>query len=293
MDKAAGRRHCPMGFHLAAAPRIVGLAGLLGAFTGSCARGRPLDAGGPLARRLLTDTTVDWHRLAIPGARLYLARGGSADRAATAVAESVAVIRREMSALLGLAVADDTARPADLFFLSTREEMRRLAGRPLAGFIQQGERTGVFVVTPGYRFGSLLRHELAHLYAFDAWGPPRTGHWLVEGFAVRVAGSCQGHSPDQLAAGALARQALVPLTDLATNFSRLPEDVALPQAGSVVGFLVRQAGLEAVRRRWLELPAPGHPLGQNGPDLEAQWLAGLRRERPAALDVPRLLVEGC
>src|SRR5690606_572674 len=97
----------------------------------------------------------------------------------------------------------------------------------------------------------------------------------------------------ELAAGAIARRALVPLTDLASNFDRVAEDVAMAQAGSVVGFLVRQEGLDVIRRRWREAPAAGHPLGRNGPALEATWLAELNRTRPATLDVPRLLVEGC
>jgi hypothetical protein len=180
-----------------------------------------------------------------------------------------------------------------LFFLNSRDEMRRLAGRPLSGFIQQGEPTGVFVVTPGYRYGSLLRHELAHLYAFEAWGAPRAGRWLVEGFAAWAAGLCQGHSPDELAAGAAARRALVPLTELASSFDRVAEEVAMSQAGSIVGFFVRREGLDAVRRRWREAPGRVHPLGRNGPALEAAWLDELTRVPPATLDVPRLLVEGC
>jgi hypothetical protein len=196
-------------------------------------------------------------------------------------------------ALLGISAANDTARRANLFFLNSRDEMRRVAGRPLVGFIQQGEPTGVFVVTAGYRYGSLLRHELAHLYTFEAWAAPRAGRWLVEGFAAWTAGSCQGHSPDELAAGAVARRAFVPLTELASNFDRVAEEVALPQAASMVGFLVRREGLDAVRRRWRERPGTVHPLGRNGPALEAAWLEELTRVRPATLDVPRLLVEGC
>jgi hypothetical protein len=205
----------------------------------------------------------------------------------------VAVIRRELLALFGMSAVSDTARRANLFFLNSRDEMRRLAGRPLSGFIQQGEPTGVFVVTPGYRYGSLLRHELAHLYAFEAWGAPRAGRWLVEGFAAWAAGLCQGHSPDELAAGAAARRALVPLTELASSFDRVAEEVAMSQAGSIVGFFVRREGLDAVRRRWREAPGRVHPLGRNGPALEAAWLDELTRVPPATLDVPRLLVEGC
>jgi hypothetical protein len=71
------------------------------------------------------------------------------------------------------------------------------------------------------------------------------------------------------------------------------EEVAMPLAGSIVGFLVDREGLDAVRRRWREAPDPVHPLGRNGPALEAVWRDELSRIQPAALDVPRILVEGC
>lgn len=266
---------------------------LLCAMAVSCAQGQPGHDGGPVARRLLADTAADWRTVSVPGARLHFARGGAADGTAVAVAESVTVIRRALLALLAMPAADDTARRANLFFLDSRDEMRRIAGRPLAGFIQQGEPTGVFVVTPGYRYASLLRHELTHLYTFEAWGAPRAGRWLVEGFAAWAAGACQGHSPDELAAGAVARGALVPMTELAQHFDRVPEDVAMPEAASVVGFLVRRDGLETVRRRWAEDAGTVHPLGENGTALEQAWLDQLSRVRPAALDIPRLLAEGC
>jgi hypothetical protein len=266
---------------------------LLCALIGSCAREQSTHEAGTVARRLLADSATDWRTISIPGARLHLARGGTSDRHAAAIAESVTVIRRDLLALLGMSAVNDTARRADLFFVNSRDEMRRVAGRPLAGFIQQGEPTGVFVVTAGYRYGSLLRHELAHLYTFEAWGAPRSGRWLVEGFAAWAAGSCQGHSPDELAAGAVARRTLVPLTDLSGNFDHVTEEVAMPQAGSIVGFLVRHEGLDAVGRRWREVPGTGHPLGENGPALEAAWLDELSHVRPATLDVSRVLDEGC
>lgn len=248
---------------------------------------------GPLAQRLLADGAANWRTITVPGVRLHLAHGGTADREAAAIAESVAVIRRDLLALLGASPANAAAPPAHLFFLNSRDAMRRLTGRPLVGFIQQGEPTGVFVHTAGYRYATLLRHELAHLYTFEVWGAPRAGRWLVEGFAVWAAGSCQGHSPDELAAGAVARRALVPLTELASNFDRVGEEVAMPQAGSMVGFLVRREGLGTVRRRWRDAPSTGHPLGRNGPALEAAWLVELSRVRPASIDVARLLAEGC
>jgi len=277
----------------AAPMRTIPIALFLCAFTVGCARGQSTREAGPLARRLLADSAADWRSVSVPGARLHFARAGTADREAAAIVDSVKVIRRDLLALLGATPPTDTSRQADLFFLNSRDEMRRLAGRPMAGVIQQGEATGVFVVTAGYHYGPLLRHELAHLHTFEAWGEPRAGRWFVEGVAAWAAGSCQGRTSDALAAGALARRALPTLSELANNFARVAEDVAMPQAASVIGFLVRHEGMDAIQRHWREAPGTSHPLGRNGPALEATWFGELSRVSPATLDIPRLQVEGC
>lgn len=85
----------------------------------------------------------------------------------------------------------------------------------------------------------------------------------------------------------------MPLTELARNFDRVAEDVAMPAAGSIVGFVASTEGLDAVRRRWSDAPGTGHPLGQDGPALEAAWLDQLSAVPPATLDIPRLMSEGC
>jgi hypothetical protein len=117
---------------------------------------------------------------------------------------------------------------------------------------------------------------------------------LVEGVAVWAAGACQGHSPDELAAGARARGALVPIKQLAAAFQDIREDVAMPQTGSIAEFLVRRGGLAAVQELWKREPLPAeHPLGPNGASLEAAWLEQLAGVRPATLDVARAIKEGC
>jgi hypothetical protein len=152
----------------------------------------------------------------------------------------------------------------------------------------------VFAYLPGYRHASLLRHELTHLITFQEWGQTPHGPWLVEGLAVWAAGGCQGHSSDALAAGALARGALVPLTRLAASFRDVPEDVAMPQAGSVVGFFIEREGLSALRQLWQASAAgAAHPLGASGPSIEAAWLNRIRRATAATIDIPRVMREGC
>jgi len=249
---------------------------------------------GPLAGRMLSDRAADWLTIDVPGVYIHVRRGSAAEADGQAISGSVSAVRQELFALLRGPESSDAAIQAHFFFVDSRDDTQRLTGRPLVGFIQQGEPTGVFAYTRGYHLAPLLRHELTHLYTFEFWGVPRAGQWLVEGVGVWAAGKCQEHSPDELAAGALARGALVPLRQLATAFRDLGEDVAMPQAGSIVGFLIRQGGLAAVQDLWKrERPSTDHPLGPDGETLEKAWLDSLSGARPATLDVPRLLREGC
>ena len=250
--------------------------------------------GGPLAARLLSTRSAEWRSVARPHLILHVLKGTSADMDAQAIADSVATIRRELLRRLDLSASGDSIRPAHVFFVDSREAMRQLTGRPLMGFVQSGELTGVFAYIRGYNTGALLRHELTHLYTFQYWGAPRVGAWLVEGIAVWEGGLCQGHTPDELAAGARANRGFVPLTELARRFRELPEDVAMPEAGSIAGFLLRREGIRGIRDRWIRRNEGGaHPLGRGGPAVEAAWIAHISSVRPALLDIPRMLHRGC
>jgi len=247
---------------------------------------------GPVAQKLLSQQGFAWHQTDVPGARIYTVAGAKDDAEIRAIASQFADLRDEIVAVVGAPPAD--APLADLFFLSSRDEMTRLAGRPLAGFVQPGEPTGVFVAAPGYRLRTLFKHELTHLYTFQTWGSPNAGAWLVEGIAVWVAGPCQGKTVDALAAGALADNRLIPLKELVGRFRKLPEDPAFFEAASLVGFILHEEGIAGIRRRWSAGdPGGGHPLGSNGDDLEMRWRAMLSRAEPARLDVPALIASGC
>jgi hypothetical protein len=243
---------------------------------------------------MLHDHAPGWRTTEIPGVTIHVQPGSAADDDARAIAESVIVAQREALALLGEPPPDDSAPRALLFFLNSREDMQQMTGRPLMGFVQDREPTGVFVYAPGYRLGPLLRHELTHLYSFERWGSSPSGAWLVEGLGVWATGECQGYTNDELAAGALARGEIVPLRTLAKSFRATREDIAMPEAGSIVGYLIRQRGLADIRARWSrETPPDEHPLGPGGETIERAWLDELARVRPATLDIPRVMKEGC
>jgi hypothetical protein len=268
----------------------VGLALFCSACSDSEPQAQPIRQAGPFAQRLLADHG-GWRTFENPVASLHVRPSSPAEQDIDVIIKAVTSVRREILDLLGTTESQSVAH---LFFVDSREDVRHLMGQPMAGFVQEDEPTGVFIYTREFRLLPLLRHELTHLYTFEQWGRTEHGAWLSEGVAIWATRSRQGHSADELAAGVLARGAIVPLTQLSSKFRELPEDVAMSQAGSIVTFLIERGGVVAVHDRWREQPSQlKHPLGHDGPALEAEWLTHLKTVKPATLDLVRGLREGC
>jgi hypothetical protein len=87
----------------------------------------------------------------------------------------------------------------------------------------------------------------------------------------------------------VARNALPSLDDLAQRFRSLPEDVAVPAAGSLVELLHEREGVAGLRRRWQSSAKDALPDAA----VVAQWQARVKAATPAQLDVGRLMREGC
>jgi hypothetical protein len=255
--------------------------------------GHSQHAEGRLAHDLLM-RPGHWKSASVTGLEIHFQKGSTAEAESTAIVDAVSRLRGQLLSLLGGASRASSLPRAHIFFVGSREEIRRLTGRPLAGFVQSDEPTAVLSYIAGYHNHFVMRHELTHLFVYQLWGTTRNDAWLTEGLAVWAGGPCQGRSPDEITAGALARGAFVPLTRLASSFRDVPEDVAMSEAGSIVGFLIDRDGIVAMRDRWQRGPArTDHPLGADGAAIEAAWLARVKRATPATLDIPRLIREGC
>ena len=256
----------------------------------ACTRGTPAPRPtGPVAARAFDTPGFRWRVVDLPshGFRLYIQRGTDADANARPLTDSLLQAQAHALALLEEPV--DTA-PAELFILGSRADMQRLAGRPLAGFAQEREATAFFVWTSGYR--APLRHELAHLYTFQRWGQPPAGTaatWLVEGIGAWAGGPCLGKSADALAAGLLASGRLPSVGELSARFRQLDEDVAMPSAGSLVGFIYAREGVAGLRARWRS--GAGELLPDSG--LIVAWQTHLAGVQPETLDIARVMQEGC
>lgn len=197
-----------------------------------------------------------------------------------------------------LALIDERDNPAEerleLFLVETRDDMQRLAGRPVGGFAQPGELTAALVAGPGYH--AFFRHELTHAYSAHRWGVRRSGAWLDEGLAALATGPCQGHSIDEIAAGYVRRGDAPTLSALAGDFYKIPELPGYFTAASLTEFVKRHDGVSALRAIWRGERGESTPARLVGADtgpLVAEWRRHLATLTPATLDTLRLRRDGC
>jgi hypothetical protein len=251
----------------------------------------PFSAPGPAASELLYNPGFEWRTLETTHLRVHTPAGSNVDSRAAMLADSTEAARTVVLGLLGEPLEAAVEPKAEVFFVDSRAEMTRLAGRPIGGFAQPGELTAVFVAGDQYR--PFLRHELAHAYASVRWGDLNAGDWLTEGIGALAQGDCQGHTIDELASGYLKRGAVPPLRVVAENFRSYPELPSYVAAASVVDFVRRREGIAAVRALWSARRLSGHPLGADGDAVEAEWRKYLASVPAAVLDTVSLKRAGC
>jgi len=143
---------------------------------------------------------------------------------------------------------------------------------------------------PYESFAVTLRHELSHLIVGEVArrGNRRVPLWFDEGVAVWTSGKLPFYDTGAFAR-AVAASTLPPLSDLEDAFPLDPTDrgMAYEQGESVVRFIARQGGDEAIRRI-LRGAADGLEFdaavkGATGMDLatlERRWLAEVRPRWP-------------
>jgi len=224
---------------------------LVGVLT-ACASMPAASVSRPVARRLPGATR--WESQRVGPAQVFYQAGTPAARQARALADSVRVAYAHDWSLLG---QPRIVRPLELVFVQSPDEVRQLAGRAATGLALPATQQAFFVVT-ATRLPA-LRHELMHLLAYQAWGPPAApGTWLVEGLAIYADGAQCRHVPLlSLAASLREANQLLPVPTLATQFDTVYDVRAYLEAGSVVEFVYEHYGRRQLEALWHHGLVPG------------------------------------
>lgn len=241
------------------------------------ARETPEPAG--LAASALTDSSFTWIRRTVPGFRVYFAENSYPAAHQDSLAELLPLALASARAIINAPALD---APIDLFFIENREQMKALIGGSATGFAQPSARTIFLVTNPEWR--AFERHEIMHVVAYHAWGPPAPGNdWLNEGLAQAADGTCAGHSNSDVALALTADHGWIPLDTILSNFRAQPDLRAYLQAASFVGYLLQQFGPVAIGELWQKGSRSDSAInGQTLRTIEREWREQLRTHESVA-----------
>ena len=241
----------------------------------------PLDGQAPagLAASALADSSFTWIRRSIPGFRVYFL----ADSYPAAHQDSLLErLPRALAHARTLIKVPELEAPIDLFFIESRAQMMALIGGRATGFAEPSTRTVLLVTNPDWR--AFERHEIMHVIAQQAWGPPVPNNdWLVEGLAQAADGMCAGYSNADVALTLANRHGWIALDTLLTRFRAQPDLRAYLQAAAFVDYLLERYGAAPVAELWrLGSRRDSRIRGQTLAAIERRWREELRPHRQVA-----------
>lgn len=210
-----------------------------------------------LAASALADTTFQWVRESVPGFRVYFLRDSYPLANRDSLIAGLSAALADARSLIG---APPLSGPIDVFFIESREQMKALTGAPVTGFADTGAQAVFLVNNSTWR--AFERHEIMHVVAARTWGViGRANPWLQEGLAQAADGFCAGYTNLDMAIALARRHGWIDLDTMLTRFREQRDLRAYLQAASFVEFLLRHAGVAAVRDLWLTEPTANSVLG--------------------------------
>jgi hypothetical protein len=241
---------------------------------------------------VLADSTFTWESAASDRVRLYYQPDTFADRHRFMILRSVTRAVENVVSVLEEPEYEGTLRA---FYVTTREEMTRIMGRPVAGYSDWGGNAIYIVLNPEWR--SFEVHEFTHVVTMGVWGSPHdTCGWMVEGIANSVDGWCQEYAIDEVVLRFLDDEDLPSLAEYFRNYADLGEIRAGFYGASFIGFLRDRYGAGVVRDLWREGTAALPDLtGENLDTLETAWKSYLRAKipNPGEVDLEGIDEMGC
>lgn len=269
--------------------RCICVATILVALAATASLAQPSDG---LVQRALLDSTFRWKSIETDNVRIYYQAASFAEKHRAMLLRSV---EGTIGEVLDYLDESEYVGPLNVFYLNSREEMKRIVGSPVSG-LANWEANGIFVVfNPEWR--SFEKHEFAHIITMGIWGSPDdTSRWMVEGLPVACDGWCREYSVDEIAWHYLSHDEFPPLQDLFTGFRSLGEIKGGFYAASVIGFIHDRYGVDALRSLWLD--GTGNlteVLGVDLKELEASWKRYLDStvDKDVPVDVDTIGKLGC
>lgn len=234
-----------------------------------------------VARQILDHPDFDWRTETRPNLRVHVDRSVADVRTADRLADETMTALEDVLRLLGAA-----AHPMlDVFYVSSRERVEALTGRPARGLAYPGFDTVVLVSEPGWR--PFARHELTHVLAYRSWGQP--GHVSAnEGVATLAEAGCAG-TPLRSWAKAWSEAGTLPsVAELVDRFTSIDELTANVSAAAYFDFVRERAGVAGLRRAWSRgVGSVPEMAGLGGTDdVERAWREWLDGAAPAPATRP-------
>ena len=172
--------------------------------------------------------------------------------------------------------------------------MAQLIGGRATGFAHQSARAVFLMTNPSWR--AFERHEIMHVVAWHAWGPPAAHtDWLQEGLAQAADGRCGGYTNEAALRGLTAQKGWISLDDMLANFRGQPDLRAYLQAAAFSRYLLDTYGAPVLEQLWRKGTRPDTLIGDQPVSIiEQEWRAlasGGETPPPAAL--ARIHSDGC
>ena len=244
------------------------------------------------AKRAVEDSTFTWRTLGTDRVSIYYQPGSFADRHRAMLLRSVSNAVREALECLGEAGYDRLIR---VFYMASRDEVKRIVGQPVSGFADWTASSVFVVLNPEWR--SFEKHEITHVLTMELWGrPSSSSRWMIEGIAVYCDGWCREYNVDEIAYHLLSHGQLPPLENLFEDFALLGEIRGGVYAASVIGFVRQRYGTDALRKLWLNgCDELTDSLGADVNEVEALWRDHLEStvDKDTHVDFEAILDLGC
>lgn len=198
-------------------------------------------------QRALNDSTFTWFVTASNGIKIYYQKDSFAERHRMMLLRSVATAVDEVLEFLEESEYDTLL---NVFYVESRDEMKRIVGRPVTGFSNWTANAIFIVLNPEWR--SFEKHEFTHVVTMGRWGSPHvTSRWMIEGISIYSDGWCREYTVDEVAFHLLTNNQIPPLQEFLNDYSSLGEIRAGFYAASLIGFIYNTYGVQTLRNLWL------------------------------------------